>query len=776
MTTLQEYLDLHRALDNRWNLTGMGKQTGKFLIPESEYGEFLQVYYTHVFVKRLPAFLLERHQPLASPILIDLDFRFPKPIARQYTGEQIKLFITTFTDAIHKFIIRSIPLRFYVQETPEPQLDVTKDLCKDGIHIVCSDLIMKYEDLHSLRKFVLESGVIQSVFPDNLTSPAECLDESVIQRNNWFLYGSSKPDREAYCVTSCFILDIDGTLIEDDATGSAMEYLTDFSLNVSSPSEYTIRPEFAEEWATWISLSDQKPGKSTKLTKKVSEAITLIDDNESVSTHRSEQISKLIKQPDLVWEVHEEGEGFKLTHNSKQCLVERGHSHSILNHSCVLVSNTQAVMVCFSHKKKKLPHDTYLALWNLLKQNTQLIDDIEARYLALKPAFESTHFRILDPPGYMSLVGDSWIHYNRSLLIDMNSGLFIDDDHKVRFTDKWLRDGEIRTYARTGYFVDESECPLNIFNTFTGIAASKINKDDSESSDISPILEHIEIVCNHQKDAIEFFIDWFASIVQKPGSLTGIALVIMGQHGCGKDIFLSWFGSSIIGMENYFKTARPQVDLFGSFNSSRKNVLFYHIEELNSAGIQPLMVEQFKNYITDPYASIQLKNKNTTTGDSLIKNYNRFAGSSNHAVPFFIERTERRIFAVKSSSEKCRNQAYFKRLLGAMEDPSVIRKFYDFLMSRDLSTRDWCNPPSTPALETWKEECLVKLEPFIDWYKENYELTDVLASHLYKAYVEWCGIMDIDEVMTRTTFGNEMKQINTVTKGRVSAGIIYHFL
>lgn len=776
--SLQEFMDLRRISHARWNITGMGKQSGKYFVSDDDYGEFLFVYFNHVFERGMSASLLERHPPEASPLLIDLDFRFPKPVERQYTDEQIHLFISAYTEAIHHFIIRDKPLRFFIQETPAPQLDVSKDLCKDGLHIVCPDLIMKYEDIFTLRKYVLDTDIIKTAFPGNQMEAKDCLDESVIQRNNWFMYGSTKPDRKPYAVTKCYVLELDGILTEDDSTVTSMEYLSELSIHINTVSVYSIRPDTQEEWTTWASLSDIKPTKTKKQkTEPKADIIPYtIEDNESVSTHRSEQISKLMKQPDLIWEVHEEGDGFKLTHNSKQCLVERGHEHSMLNHSCIMVNTTQAVMVCFSHKKKKLPHDTYLALWNMLRNNEiDKKDDIEERYEVLKVAFEQTHFRILDPPGYMSLISDTWIHYNRSLLIDMNSGLFIDEDHKVRFIDKWLRDCDIRTYARTGYFVDEKECPLNIFNTFTGFVASKIPKDDSDLSDISPILEHIEIICNHQKEAIDFFIDWFASIIQNPCSLIGIALVILGQHGCGKDIFLSWFGSSILGMENYYKTARPQIDLFGSFNSSRKNVLFYHIEEMNSSTIQPALVEQFKNYITDPYASIQLKNKNTTTGESLIKNYNRFAGSSNHTVPFFIERTERRIFAVKSSSEKCRNQAYFKRLLDAMGKPDNVRKFYDFLMSRDISKRDWCNPPSTPALETWKEECLVKLDPFIDWYKQSFDLTDVLASNLHKRYLEWCEIMDIDDVMNKTTFGNEMKLISSVTKCRISAGMVYRF-
>lgn len=140
------------------------------------------------------------------------------------------------------------------------------------------------------------------------------------------------------------------------------------------------------------------------------------------------------------------------------------------------------------------------------------------------------------------------------------------------------------------------------------------------------------------------------------------------------------------------------------------------------------------------------------------------------------EKAAERVFAIRASSEKCHNQSYFLRLSSAMTDNNVVRSFYDFLMTRDITGRDWCNPPITVALQSWKTECMPRLEPFIDYFKANNETPcEVLSSRLYTLYLEWCELMD-EESLTVTSFGLEMKHINFISKGRNTNGIFYKFI
>jgi len=131
------------------------------------------------------------------------------------------------------------------------------------------------------------------------------------------------------------------------------------------------------------------------------------------------------------------------------------------------------------------------------------------------------------------------------------------------------------------------------------------------------------------------------------------------------------------------------------------------------------------------------------------------------------------MFAVRASADKTKSKAYFQRLGNAIADQGVTRNFYDFLMTRDLTDRDWFNPPVTSALQSWKTECMPRLDPFIDYFKANNETPcTILSSHLYDKYTEWCETVS-EEVLSLRHFGLEMKHISNVEKEHSRDGTIY---
>ena len=69
---------------------------------------------------------------------------------------------------------------------------------KDGIHIMLP-LVAKYDVLHLVREEIIKDSEVEEYFKNlGFTNPIDdIVDKSVIQRNNWFMYGSSKPGKEA---------------------------------------------------------------------------------------------------------------------------------------------------------------------------------------------------------------------------------------------------------------------------------------------------------------------------------------------------------------------------------------------------------------------------------------------------------------------------------------------------------------------------------------------------------------------------------------------------
>ncbi len=762
MTTLREFMNARRVAGTNWNITGMGNDTGKYHVSAEDYLDFLRLFYEDVYMKRNASSLLERHS-VVSPLVIDLDFRYDVGTRdRAIDTPHVREFLRQFAANFYYFFDYDDPLRLFAMF--RPQMSEEKGVVKDGIHVICGDINFSYSTLRTLRAYNLEKNCL-SMFADRTNSDKDCYDESVIQRNNWFLYGACKPGCQPYIADYCFVADKNGSIRDTEYIETEEELVQLFSLQLNRTTEtpLKLRAEKADEWKLWESIANgDTPQQAPKQNTKPS--VPQDTDRQSVCTDVSNHICKILQLNSMGWKVDPADEGYKLSHNTKDCLVAMGTEHSDLGHSCVFVQRNHAVLSCFSHNSKPLPRHKAAALWKLLYTEEEEEDSCDVEYRTMKEEFEKRHFRVLNPPGYMTKIDDSWVFYTRQQLIDMNSGHFLDDCKKERFIDWWLKDSAIRTYSKTGYFVDAAECPTTVFNTFTGFAAESLLGTYIPSS-VALILEHIQLLCNRNAEAYEFVLDWLAILLQKPGFLNGICMIFNGKHGCGKDMFLSWFGTKIVGLQNYYKTARPHIDLFGSFNSSRKDIVFYHIEEGTDAVFKDVNLQQFKNYITDSYASIQLKQKNTTTADSLVKNYNHFAVSTNHVIS--CEHNERRFFGVEASSEKCKDQLYFTALAAAMNDPDITASFYYMLKHRDISGRNWSDLPETEYMKEMRKSSLPELyyflEEFIGAYEEEERIV-IQAIAFYEAYRDWHATNGTEKVKTMTSFGKEIKNIKGIVK------------
>jgi hypothetical protein len=737
MTTLPVFLSSHRVAkgEKTWNVTGLGKNDkGIYNIPSSEYDTFLSLYYKYVFEERKVSGLLERHHTY-SPILIDLDFRYSSDTKdRCFDESHVTQWLKIYSTAFYQFFDYKEPLRFFVMFRPEMTRE--EDIVKDGIHIVCGDLSLPIPILKTLRKYTLEKRIME-MFADRSNLDDDAFDEAVIERNNWFLYGAGKQDKPVYCVDYCFLCYPDGRIESVDWDEDDKMFIRLFSLQCERdiPTSLTIRPELRDEWNTWESIAlENRAAKSKKAIVEIVHVNPGIDDGASTCSHLSEGICKILKNSAFNWNVEEYEEGYKLVHDQKDCLIVENVKHGMNGHSCIFVQKTHAIMSCFSHKTKAIPRTKASLLWKLLTNEKDEKNLAQSAYEERKRIFEERNFRVLKPPGYMTCIDNSWIHYTRQQLIDMNSGIFLDDEKKERFIDWWLKDEKIRTYSQIGYFVDKWDCPSTVFNTFRGFAGSY---SESAECTLDHILYHLRsVISNNDSDVYEFILDWLSAVIQSPRKLNGVCLIVMGQHGAGKDILFNWFGSKVVGMESYYKTARPHIDMFGSFNASRLNRVFYHIEEGNSKSFTGEYVEQFKNCITDEFASIQLKGRDTFANEI---NYNHYVVSSNNSVPFDIHRDERRFFAVRASNKYVRDNSYFNTLGESLKSPGTVRAFYDLLMTRDISARDWKNPPSTEALKEWKHSCESGVSVFLEHYKTiNPEVHEIKSSELFASYTTFC--------------------------------------
>lgn len=312
---LRDFLECNRVSGQQagtdWNITGMGKtDKGSYRIPDSKYDKFLKLVHDTIFGEPSTACgLLEKHLPHGGPILIDLDFRYTagSHLQRRFDEDQIRGFVLNYASAMYRYFDMSTfgkPLRFFVLLKPAPEVAPAKNtkdahIHKDGVHIICPDITLDPKIQYTLRGYMLQKNTIQSVFDETgfTNSEQDVFDLSVINRNNWFLYGATKPDKAWYSVTSMYEIPtdlnldalgeearrttIDEAIIDADVTGfTEFDYTKLFSIRVGHELVTPVKV-VEDRKIEWESLySKWSGGKNQSLNSPVALQITEDDEEE----------------------------------------------------------------------------------------------------------------------------------------------------------------------------------------------------------------------------------------------------------------------------------------------------------------------------------------------------------------------------------------------------------------------------------------------------------------------------------------------------------------
>ncbi len=218
-TPLGNFLDSHRAIEKgeACSFTGMGAMKGKFMVKDDEYPHFLDLLHEYLFTQqRRPLNLVEQRRcDACTPILIDLDFKYPaeRAIQRQFEMSHIYAFVQEYTKNITHFydLDGYKSLRFFVTLRPAPYEDkkAAARSIKDGVHIQCPDLVLSSEHQQVLRHRSLEQLNLTSTFRNTgyINAEKDIFDEAIVKKNGWFFYGESKPDIPAYQLCAVYVYD-----------------------------------------------------------------------------------------------------------------------------------------------------------------------------------------------------------------------------------------------------------------------------------------------------------------------------------------------------------------------------------------------------------------------------------------------------------------------------------------------------------------------------------------------------------------------------------------
>lgn len=213
--------------------TSIGKPiSGSFYVPGSRLDSFYEEYIA-ALSRGDELCLTERHRHI-GPIVIDLDFRYEGQLRRIYTEGVIAAVVTAYASVIQTYIECSEPFDCFVLEKQGPA--VHKGIIKDGVHIIFPDIVTRPEVQLMIRQDVLPEikRIFDTAMPELINPIDDVIDESVIERNNWMMYGSRKVGSDPYRLTKQFRIHRDDTihpvLIEEMAPYSDARLVILFSI------------------------------------------------------------------------------------------------------------------------------------------------------------------------------------------------------------------------------------------------------------------------------------------------------------------------------------------------------------------------------------------------------------------------------------------------------------------------------------------------------------------------------------------------------------------
>lgn len=331
----------------------------------------------------------------------------------------------------------------------------------------------------------------------------------------------------------------------------------------------------------------------------------------------------------------------------------------------------------------------------------------------------------------------------------------------------WMRDKARRSYPGGIVFSPNSEV-AGAYNHWQGFSIEPSTMKRPEEGCKLWINHLSKVICGGNAKNFWYALRYWAHMVQFPEEKPGVAFVVKGKKGAGKDTIAEYF-SRIVA--HHYITIANKDQLVGKFNSHQEKTLLLHVQEAFWGGDKrdegPL-----KYLITSPNVMIEPKGMNAFSVLSVL----RLFLSSNEKWVVPASEDERRYFVLNVSNVHRRDHTYFKALREEMngDGPACLLAY---LLSIDLSDFEVRDVPDTEALAEQKVEGLKNVERWwhgilqhgsIDGVHQNTpgvsDLTwgrgtiNVGKADLMENYERWMSRRRFDgEVVSEIEFGRRLK-------------------
>jgi P4 family phage/plasmid primase-like protien len=226
--------------------TGVGKHLGSFSIP-NEYMDHFFVILGEAFQRDEAFHVIERPPSIPlSRMKWDFDFKYPikrndagEPILeRRHNLDTIQNIVRMINKEVHEFLnVEKDDLTCYIFERSNSY--VNDKHMKDGFHLMYPTIVCKPEIQYAIRDSILTKIKPLIEHLEYTNTIADIVDNSVIDRNGWYMYGASKLGLEPYLMT--YVLDVNGEVMDPEKDVQYPQYCMDEDDNIHLQKLFSIR-------------------------------------------------------------------------------------------------------------------------------------------------------------------------------------------------------------------------------------------------------------------------------------------------------------------------------------------------------------------------------------------------------------------------------------------------------------------------------------------------------------------------------------------------------
>jgi hypothetical protein len=306
------------------------------------------------------------------------------------------------------------------------------------------------------------------------------------------------------------------------------------------------------------------------------------------------------------------------------------------------------------------------------------------------------------------------------------------------FLDIWLTDASRLMIDKIDF------APSDDPQTFVVPFQFVYEKATPDLSAINVFMDVMKILASGKQ--LDYTLDYFAHLLQKPLENPKVALVLTGLKGCGKDTAIDFLMEHVVG-SLYSKNYDSNEQFFDKHDTGRLNKFLVKLEEADAL-ICKKNASNLKARITAQYSSFNPKGLNPFES----ANYSRNIFTTNKGNPFEMSDGERRFFILNANASRKGDFNFWTMVRQRLFTPEAGRAVADMLLARDISKWNSFDMPISEYQKAVIETEKTSEQSFID----QWDGEELSASDFFLAYRSHCSENSLPHAMNAMSFGKRL--------------------